>query len=321
MKYFNIILCFIGLILCEPTNAKDLECNTIKLINPFGIGSGSYILEQIITERLEKGLENTIITISKPGGNPVGSLGGLSILESPADGCTLGIINDGIFGFQNLPYAPVDEHTFSFISLVGHFNDELFLMPSKGVVVTENNKTYTITDLKSLVEYARRNPNVLNYAATAPLASICMDRFLSKNDIKMVQVPYKLETEGLVSLIQGTVQLMCVYPVASRGMINSGDLKPVATVLNNRDPSFPDAPTLKELGLITVDDDNALDPYPVMVGPKNLNKNLINKISGLICDIMKDPDIIKKINDINISPKCSSPEETISKEYKFEGIK
>lgn len=76
-------------------SAQPYPNKPIKLIVPFGPGSGSDILARIISEPLTQALGQPIVIENKPGNNT--TLGTELVVQAPPDGYTLGLLtNSGL---------------------------------------------------------------------------------------------------------------------------------------------------------------------------------------------------------------------------------
>lgn len=302
------LLCAI-LLSMNIANATEIShCNSVKFFHPFGVGSSADLLTRTVAEKLSKETNIPFVVETKPGGTPPGSVAGLALNASTPDGCTISFMNEGSYAFPTLPY-PLNDQTFSFMTFMGIYPDFLFLMPGDGVKIKENNKEYTLNSLKSLIDYAKRNPGKLNYAAPSFFSSMCMYRLLKLAEIDMVKIPYKSEAEALIALKQDNIQLLCSLPIASKGLVASGDLKVVANTLDTRDSAHPHAPSIKEIGIKNF---NALEfrTNAILAGPAGLDSKIIEYYSNLICKIMKEPELEEKLRILNIKPNCSTPAET-----------
>lgn len=299
------------------------HCTNVKIIHPFGTGASSDIISRIIADYFSKEFDVPFIVETKPGGSPPGLLAGQALLGAAPDGCTLGMINEGSYAFNTLPY-PLTDETFTFIAPTGKFREPLLLLPGNGVKIVHNNQTYEFKDLKSLIEFGKKNPDVINYAAPAPMATFCMNRFIEVTGLKMVKIPFKSEPEALLALKQNNIHLVCSFPIASRGLINSGDLVIGASTLNNKDEDFPSAPTLPGVGVKNFRPDD-FPSATLLVGPKGLDKNIATLLNSKLCEMMQKKEIIEKYKSIHIIPQCFTLEEMknyVGKRIKlFENVK
>ena len=103
-----------------PVMAQSYPNKPIRLIVPFGPGSGSDILARILAEPLGQALGQPIIIENKPGNNT--TLGTELVVSSPPDGYTIGLLtNSGLVASpagltSGVRYDPAKD--LSYISMV-----------------------------------------------------------------------------------------------------------------------------------------------------------------------------------------------------------
>ncbi|HTH08528.1 MAG TPA: tripartite tricarboxylate transporter substrate binding protein, partial [Acidovorax sp.] len=116
-----------------------------------------------------------------------------------------------------------------------------------GVVVPTNSPFKTWADF---VAYAKANPGKLTYGSTGTLTSphLTTEIIAQQAGIELQHVPYKGSADLMLAVVSG--QLMAA--VDSTGFapqVEAGKLRVLNTWGAERLAKFPDAPTLKELGL------------------------------------------------------------------------
>jgi tripartite-type tricarboxylate transporter receptor subunit TctC len=87
--------------------------------------------------------------------------------------------------------------------------------------------------------------------------------------------------------------------------IQSGRLVPIVVAAPQRLSQLPNVPTFKEVGLEPV---NRMAYYGIL-GPKNLPKEVIDKINAGVKKALQDPGVTKRINDTGSLVIANSPEE------------
>jgi tripartite-type tricarboxylate transporter receptor subunit TctC len=87
--------------------------------------------------------------------------------------------------------------------------------------------------------------------------------------------------------------------------IKDGKLIPIVVAAPNRLAVLPNVPTFKEVGLEPV---NRMAYYGIY-GPKNLPKDVVDKISAGVKKAVEDPVIKKKIEDTGSLIVANTPEQ------------
>jgi tripartite-type tricarboxylate transporter receptor subunit TctC len=109
--------------------------------------------------------------------------------------------------------------------------------------------------------------------------------------IKMLHVPYKGGAQALNDLIGGHVSLMFNSLGAIAGPVASGQIRLIAVGGPERNPRYPNVPTIKESGL----PDFEATSWIGLFGPPKLPKPIVDKVSQALTAALHDPDLKEKL--------------------------
>jgi tripartite-type tricarboxylate transporter receptor subunit TctC len=125
------------------------------------------------------------------------------------------------------------------------------LIASVPQVIVVNPKRLPMPDLKSLIDYLRKNPGLVNYGSGGNGTShhLAGELFKLQTGTFITHVPYRGAGPALQDLIGGQVDMMFDGLSSSSMHINSGLVKAVAVAAPQRAPGFPNTPTAAEGGL------------------------------------------------------------------------
>ena len=201
-------------------------------------GGGSDFVSRIIAEGVNANLGVPVIVDNRGGGVIAGDI----VARAPADGYTILYYGSTLWLLplvrKQVPYDPIKD----FVPITQAVSTPAFLvvhpsLPAKSV--------------KELIALARAQPGKLNYASaaigTATHVSAELFKYLAKVDI--VRVPYKGTGSALNDLLGGQVQLMFAVSASVVPHIKSGKLRALGVTATQREPGFPDVPTIAEAGL------------------------------------------------------------------------
>jgi tripartite-type tricarboxylate transporter receptor subunit TctC len=152
---------------------------------------------------------------------------------------------------------------------------------------------------KEFVDYAKANPGKVKYANTGAKSTthIIAERLQSVvPGLKMVAVPFTSVGQSITALLGKDVD--CVFGSPEfKPFVEAKQVKMLAAVNNKRWTSFPDVPTLMELG------------YPVaaegglgMIGPANLSAAITTKLQDTFHEAMKDRDFLETMKNMELIP-------------------
>jgi tripartite-type tricarboxylate transporter receptor subunit TctC len=218
--------------------APAFPVKPIKLAISFPAGGPTDVSMRVLAENASKILGQPIIIENKPGAG--GTLPAQQLQISPPDGYTLAQIPLGVF---RLPYTtkiswdPVKD-----ISYVLNVTGYAF-----GLVVPADSALRTWTHF---VAWAKANPGLLSYGSTGTLTSphLTMELIAQKLGLELLHVPYKGSADLMQAILGGQV-MAAADSTGFAPQVAAGKLRVLNTWGAERLPKFPDAPTLKELGL------------------------------------------------------------------------
>ena len=218
--------------------AQSFPAKPIKLVIAFPAGGPTDITMRVLADNASKILGQPVVVENKPGAG--GTLPAQALQGTSADGYTLAQIPLGVF---RLPYTTkINWDPVKDISYVLNVTGYAF-----GVVVPADSPLKTWTHF---VAWAKANPGKLSYGSTGTMASphLTMELAAQKLGMELLHVPYKGSADLMQAILGG--QLMAAADSTGFApQVEAGKLRVLNTWGAERLAKFPDAPTLKELGL------------------------------------------------------------------------
>ena len=220
------------------SNAQSFPNKPIKLIIAFPAGGPTDITMRALADNASKVLGQAVIVENKPGAG--GTLPAQALQAAPADGYTVAQIPLGVF---RLPYTtkltwdPVKDISYV-INVTGY---------AFGLVVPTDSPLKTWTHF---VAWAKANPGKLSYGSTGTMTSphLTMELIAQKLGLELLHVPYKGSADLMQSILGGNI-MAAADSTGFAPQVEAGKLRVLNTWGAERLAKFPDAPTLKELGL------------------------------------------------------------------------
>ena len=267
----------------------------IRIIVTFAAGGASDIVARVISEPLAKSLGQTVIVDNKPGAG--GTIGGAEVARAPADGYTLMLSNTtpttiGPFTVPRQPYDPVKQ--FTHIAMLG-------VAP---VLIMANPKTGPAT-LKDLPKAAAAPGYVFASGGPGSIGHIVGEMAKGAMKIQMTHVPYRGGAPMTTDLIAGVIPLGIDVITAFAPIVKAGQIRGLAVTTRTRSPLLPEVPTVVELGLPQLVAEN----YFGVSGPAGLPKEVVDKLSKALADIVADPAVVRRFEELGLTPMKMSPSE------------
>ena len=217
--------------------AQAWPSKPVKLLVPFGPGSGTDTIARVVAEGLSENLKQPVIVENREGAG--GIVGTKASMTMPADGYTVvAISNAFLIAPQLFKVAPYDP-TRDFTAL-----SKVAAMPMT-IVVGASSPYKT---MKDLIDYIKANPGKASFATSGKGAQSHLEIEYIKQQLGLnaVDIPYKSTGAAIGDTISNTVTFyMPVYPpVASN--VGSGKLRALAIGAPSRLAATPDIPTYVE---------------------------------------------------------------------------
>ena len=218
---------------------------TVRVVVPFAPGGTTDILARALAPELAKAFGQGFIVDNRAGAG--GNLGADLVAKSPPDGYTLvmGTVGTQAINPSLYPKMPYDAaKDFAPVTLVAGVPNVLVMNPAKA-------KAAGISDVRSLIAYARANPGKLNMASSGNGTSIHLagELFKSMTGTYMVHFPYKGSGPALLDLVGGTMDLMFDNLPSALPHVKAGKLVALAVTSSERSAALPDVPTVAEAGV------------------------------------------------------------------------
>ncbi|MBN9425882.1 MAG: tripartite tricarboxylate transporter substrate binding protein, partial [Burkholderiales bacterium] len=107
-----------------------------------------------------------------------------------------------------------------------------------------------IKSVKQLLDTARAKPGALKFASSGlgTAYHVWSEALFDKAGVSLLHVPYRGAAQAQNDLIGGQIDVM-LTTVGARPQVDAGQLVALATSGEQRSPSMPTVPTIKEAGL------------------------------------------------------------------------
>ncbi|MGE4339227.1 MAG: Bug family tripartite tricarboxylate transporter substrate binding protein [Pigmentiphaga sp.] len=259
--------------------AKNYPERPIQLIVPFAAGGSSDRVARLIAQPLGEMLGQPIVVNNRPGaGSQIGvefvaraEPDGYTLLFGTADGLAIVPATKKV-----PPYDPVAD--FAPIAMI-----------AQAPLIIAANTKFPPNSLSELVEYARQNPEKINYGSAGAGSILHLGLALLENDTgtSMVHVPYRGGGPMMTDLIAGNVDIVMTTADFVKTYEDSGQLKSLAQASSTRHPLIPNTPTTAEAGFSDV----MVVSWFGLLGPKGMPADAVEKVSVAISEIMSRKDI------------------------------
>ncbi len=245
----------------------------ITMIVPWGAGGGTDATARIIAAELEKELGQPVNVVNRTGGN--GVVGHSAIAKAKPDGYTLGMLTVEIAMMKRqglTKLAPADY-------------TPLALMNVDPAAVSVSS-TAPYKTMAELVEAIKANPGKLKASGTGQggiwhiaMAGLLKNIKLDPKDVPFI--PSNGAAPAMLELAAGGIEIVPTSLPEARSMIEAGKAKPLAVMSAQREPMYPDVPTLQE----SIGSDWTIGVWRGIAGPKNLPADVTQKLVAALKNV------------------------------------
>lgn len=218
--------------------AAEFPTKSVNLVVPYSPGGLTDNLARRYADRLAADWGQAVVVENKPGAGS--AIGASNVARSAADGYTIlmgsvGMVTNPLL-MKKMPYEPESLVPLALIALAPNV---LYVHPS-----------VPATNVKELVDYAKKNPGHLSFASSGVGSSphLAAELFATKTGIDVIQVPYKGTGPAIADFLGGQVNAY-FDTMQSMKYAKEGSIRALAITTEQRIAEAPDLPTVEESGV------------------------------------------------------------------------
>ena len=255
---------------------------TITFVVPYTTGSTADLLARNIGNFISQKWGVPVVVDNRSGA--AGIIGTDFVAKSPNDGYTFlftATSHASVPAIKNkLPYDPIN----SFTPII------LLCNSAMGIVINPNLPFQQFSEFEV---YVKTHPSSYSYSSpgSGTTQHLAMELLKQKTGMEILHVPYKGISGAITDIIGGHVQAGIVSLQAASSYIQSGQLRMLAVLIEERSKSFLSIPTLKQQGVNEV-----VDTWYGVLAPANLKPQIANKINLIMNQAITSPEIQELMN-------------------------
>lgn len=277
-------------------NAQQLGANPVSIVLPYTPGGDMDRIGRLLAEKLTPQLGTTVIFENFGGAG--GNIGTARVFNASPDGHTI------LFGAT--AQVLTNKLLYSKMTFDPDRLSPVVLVSSNAMVLVANPK-FEANDVRELIVLAKKRPGALNYVSggVGTSSHLAMELFSSAAGVKMLHVPYKSSSVAVNDVVAGNADLGFFSTGIVTPYINSGRLKVLGVGGTTPFPQFPSAKPISDAlpGVVVGNSWHALMAPPGTALP------IRRKLADAVTEIIKSPDVVQAMRNIDFVPIGGTPEE------------
>ncbi len=264
-----------------PTAKGDYPTKLVRMIEPFGPGSGPQVIAAAVSRKLAELWGQSVTVENHPGAGSTAAPA--MVAKSPADGYTL-LVHTNAHAYSaalvaNLPYDPVAD----FVPVAALTTQSYVLVAGASAGVAT---------VGELIAVAKAKPGNLRFASTgvATGTHLGIEKFNLAAGINATHVPAR-GSDAIAATIANTIAGRTDYALSpiptTLPHIRAGRLLPLGVSSARRSSALPDVPTVAEAGVRGFD-------FPIWYGiwaPGATPAGIVHKLAQDIARALSDPAV------------------------------
>lgn len=298
MRFLKLaVLLVISLGLAAGASAQPYPSKPVRVIVPFGAGSGSDVLVRYVMEFLGQNLNQRFVVDNRPGAN--GNIGLVAGATSAPDGYTLVSGGLGSNAMNQFLYPPGG------MGLDPEKDLDTVLLLARLPFVIAVSPSFPPNNIQELIAVAKAKPNSVNVAITQSTTRMVFELFNSMAGVQLFGVPYKATGTALTDVFSGRVPVAIETAASLRPHVASGKLKPLAITSRSGSDLMPGLKSVAEQGIA----DFEFVGWVSLYMPKGSPREAITLINTELNKILAKPETKKRFLELGLEPGSGSPQD------------
>ena len=283
------------LVVAPPAWGQTYPTHPVRVIVSAAAGGPSDVIGRVVAQKLGERLGQQFYVENIPAG--AGNVAVGMVAKAVPDGYTLlsptsaVVINPSLYA--NLPYDTLRD--FAPVTLVAASPHVLTVNPS-----------LPARSVQELIQLVRANPGKLSYASpgTGTTGQLAGELFKLSLGLDLTHVPFNGAAPAVLSTIGGHTPIMFTALPSAAANIKDGKLRALAVTSAERDPQFPDVPTLAELGF----PDQVSTFIACILAPAGTPRPVVDTLQQEIARMIALPDVKERLAAIGFTPVANTPD-------------
>lgn len=258
----------------------------ITIISPMAPGGGHDFVARSFGSVADKILGQPLVVVNRPGA--AGMIGGMAMAQATPDGYTIGVSSTNVNATLQWEIASGKKPAFT-------WNDyapiAIFTISPTLIVVNAESPWKTLADM---IKDAKAKPGFFAFGSGGiyGMSHLPAEVFAKAAGLKFRHAPFAGGGPALSALVGKHIDFATMYPGPTLPLVKGKKLRVLAVQGDQRLKSYPDVPTVKELGLSP---DAEFTGWVGLVAPKKTPAAIVEKLRAVSRKVAEDKTFIDVI--------------------------
>ncbi|TCZ65396.1 Bug family tripartite tricarboxylate transporter substrate binding protein [Roseicella aquatilis] len=287
-----------ALLTAPAVRAQAWPDRPVTMVVPFAPGGTPDVAARLVAPRMGQALGQPVVVENRAGGGS--TIGTRSVLQAKPDGNTV------LMGSISFMMAPLTMDPPPFDSAAGFRVVSLLATVPYILIVRADAPP---RDIAGFHKWVRDNPGKLNYGSAGSGTPLHLGgaiySLLTGADI--IHVAYRGSGPAIADLLAGNVQMAFADVPAAAPHIQAGTVRPLASLVQHRLPTYPTLPTMAESDPRLADYD--IYTWAMLAAPKATPDLPVNRLHDALIEAARAPELQPRFADLGFDMVMGSPAE------------
>jgi tripartite-type tricarboxylate transporter receptor subunit TctC len=267
--------------------AQNYPTKPITMVVPFAAGGPADVFGRLIAPRMGETLGQQVLI------EAVGGAGGMSgskrVANAAPDGYTAVIGTVGSHAQSQTMYRKPLYNVINDFTAVG-------LLAEVPLVLIVR-KDLPVSNFQEFIAYAKNNQAKMQFGSAGAgsathLGCVVLNTTMGTN---IAHIPYRGTGPAMQDLVAGRIDFLCEAVSTAKPHIDSGNVKAIATMTEQRSPVLPSVATTVEQGTSVL----AYTWYGVFL-PKGAPSAIVQRLNAAGADAVKSASVRKRLQELGV---------------------
>jgi tripartite-type tricarboxylate transporter receptor subunit TctC len=281
--------------LAATTASTPWPSGPVRLVVGFPAGSSPDLTARALAEPLARALGQPVVVENKVGAG--GNIAADAVAKA-TDGHTLGLMINGNMTIARILNPKVAYDPLKDLAPVSLIGTAPLLLAAPAQAPGDSPAQWLADARKAGKQWSYGSPGV------GTVAHLGMELLKARAGLDPVHVPYPGNPQIINAMLGGQIHLALLPPGLAMAQVKAGKLRAIGTTSTGRSTLVPEVPSLQEAGVRHFQ----LEIWNAVAAPASMPAAHVQKLSSLVSEIVRSPDMRQRLFQQGWQVVGSSPE-------------